>query len=167
MTTMVHAPEPGIRPAVPGDEALILDYITQLAAYEHLPPVENTVDLLREHLFGPRPAVEAVVAEVQGAPVGFALFFQNYSTIKGRPGLYLEDLFVVPHARGPGVGKALLQHLAGVAVSRNYARMEWAVLDWNASAIGFYKRLGAVPMTDWRVYRLTGDALGALARGDV
>jgi GNAT superfamily N-acetyltransferase len=165
MPAMPQPHAPAIRPATPDDVALVLDLIRQLAAYERsLHLVENTEDLLRDVLFGPRAAAECVIADMDGAAVGFALYFQNYSTFKGRPGLYLEDLFVVPEARGRGVGEALLRHLAGVAVARNYGRMEWAVLDWNAPAIAFYKRLGAVAMDEWSVFRVTGEALSALSR---
>lgn len=165
MPAMPQPQAPAIRPATPDDVALVLDLIRQLAAYERsLHLVENTEDLLRDVLFGPRPAAECVIADLDGAAVGFALYFQNYSTFKGRPGLYLEDLFVVPEARGRGVGEALLRHLAGVAVARNYGRMEWAVLNWNAPAIAFYKRLGAVAMDEWSVFRVTGEALTALGR---
>ena len=122
-----------------------------------------TEDGLRQALFGPRPYAEVVLAEDAGAPVGFALFFHNFSTFLGRPGIYLEDLFVVPEARGRGVGRALLAHLARLAVERGCGRVEWAVLDWNAPAIRFYDSLGARPNDEWTVYRLTGDALTALA----
>ena len=162
---MRQSSTPVIRSARPGDAGLVLDFVKQLAAYERLEHlVESTEALVDDALFGPRPAAECVIAELDGRPVGFALFFQNFSTFKGRPGLYLEDLFVVPEARGRGVGAALLQHLAAVAVSRNYGRVEWAVIDWNADAIAFYRRLGAVAIDDWTVFRLTGDALIALAR---
>lgn len=162
---MRQSSTPVIRPARQGDAGLVLEFVKQLAAYERLEHlVESTEGLVNEALFGPRPAAECVIAELEGRPVGFALFFQNFSTFKGRPGLYLEDLFVVPEARGRGVGAALLQHLAAVAVSRNYGRVEWAVIDWNADAIAFYRRLGAVAIDDWTVFRLTGDALSALAR---
>ncbi len=165
-TTMPPMPQPGacvIRAAAPADVTLVLDLIRQLAAYEkRLHLVENTEAMLHEVLFGARPAAEALIAELERRPVGFALFFQNYSTFTGRPGLYLEDLFVVPEARGFGVGQALLRRLAELAVARDYGRMEWAVIDWNADAIAFYKKLGAVEMGDWTVYRLAGDALAAL-----
>ena len=118
-----------------------------------------TEDRLRGTLFGARPAAEVVIAEAEGAPVGFALFFQNYSTFLAQPGIYLEDLYVRPEARGRGIGRALLGHLARLAVERGCGRLEWWVLDWNASAIAFYRGLGAEPMDDWTVYRLAGDAL--------
>ncbi|MBL8141239.1 MAG: GNAT family N-acetyltransferase [Acidobacteria bacterium] len=162
---MRQSSTPVIRSARPGDAGLVLDFVKQLAAYERLEHlVESTEALVDDALFGPRPAAECVIAELDGRPVGFALFFQNFSTFKGRPGLYLEDLFVVPEVRGRGVGAALLHHLATVAVSRHYGRLEWAVIDWNADAIAFYRRLGAVAVDDWTVFRLTGDALSALAR---
>lgn len=123
-----------------------------------------TEDVLVRNLFGPRPYAEALIAEQDGAAVGFALFFHNFSTFLGLPGIYLEDLFVVPGNRGGGVGRALLERLAQIAVERGCGRLEWAVLDWNRDAIGFYERLGARPNDEWTVYRLTGDALRALAR---
>ena len=118
---------------------------------------------LHATLFGPRPYAETVLAEEDGSAVGFALFFHNYSTFLGRPGLYLEDLYVLESHRGKGIGKELLAHLAKIAVERHCGRMEWAVLDWNVDAIGFYERLGARPNSDWTVYRLTGEALSRLA----
>jgi len=149
-----------IVPARESDVPVILQMIKGLAEYERLShQVVATEDSLRETLFGPRPAAEVVLAYHRDEPIGFALFFQNYSTFMGRPGLYLEDLFVVPSRRGHGVGKLLLTHLASIAVERRCGRMEWAVLDWNESAIGFYKRLGASMLDDWRICRLTGDAL--------
>ena len=156
-----------IRPAVPGDEDAILSMVIALAVYEREPDaVVTTPEVLRQQLASERPPFEARIVEVDGAPVGFALFFPTYSTFLARPGLYLEDLFVHPHLRGHGVGLALMRHLAGLAVARGYGRFEWSVLDWNAPAIGFYRRLGAVPMDGWTVQRLAGDALRALA-GDV
>jgi GNAT superfamily N-acetyltransferase len=134
--------------------------------YEHLEhQVVATEDGLRKSLFGPRPYAEVVLACVQGEPVGFALFFHNFSTFLGLPGIYLEDLFVRPEMRGGGVGRRLLEWLAGLAVERGCGRLEWAVLDWNAPSIGFYRSLGAVAMDEWTVFRLTGDALTNLARG--
>ena len=118
---------------------------------------------LGEHLFGERPYAEVLIAEDEGEAAGFALFFHNYSTFLGRPGIYLEDLFVMPEQRGRGIGKQLLKHLAQIAVERDCGRLEWAVLDWNRDAIGFYERLGARPSSDWTVYRLTGDSLERLA----
>ena len=153
-----------IRPATPGDIPQILQFIRELAEYEKLThEVTATEALLHQHLFGPRPVAECLVAELDQAPVAFALFFHNFSTFLGRPGIYLEDLFVRPAARGKGVGRALLTHLAKIAVERDCGRLEWAVLDWNAPAIGFYKKLGAVPMDEWTVMRVTGDALKNLA----
>lgn len=122
-----------------------------------------TDEALSEALFGDRIAAEAVIAEHHGEPAGFALFFQNFSTWTGRPGLYLEDLYVTPAARGLGVGTALLRHLARIAVERGYARFDWAVLDWNEPAISFYRSIGAVGMDEWRIQRLSGDTLVQLA----
>jgi GNAT superfamily N-acetyltransferase len=153
-----------ITAATPGDVPLIVQLIRELADYERLLHEVRIgpADLQRD-LFGPRPYAEAVIARVDGEPVGFALWFHNYSTFAGRPGLYLEDLFVRPAHRGRGYGEALLRHLARIAVERGCARFEWAVLDWNESAIGFYRKLGAVAMDDWTVQRVTGGALRALA----
>jgi GNAT superfamily N-acetyltransferase len=145
---------------------LILDLIRGLATYEKLAhEVVATEESLRRSLFGPRPDAEVVIAYVNEEPAGFALFFHNYSTFLGRRGLYLEDLFVKPPFRGHGVGQRLLGHLARLAVERGCGRLEWAVLDWNAPAIRFYESLGARPMNDWTVYRLSGDALATLAAG--
>jgi GNAT superfamily N-acetyltransferase len=153
-----------IVPATVADVPLILRLITALAEYEKLADqVVATEDMLRASLFGPHPAAHVVIARVGGEPAGFALWFYNYSTFLAKPGLYLEDLFVLPAFRGQGVGKALLVHLARVAVERGCGRMEWSVLDWNAPAIGFYRKLGAAVMADWRLCRLTGDTLHALA----
>lgn len=149
-----------IRPATPDDVATILRFVRDLAAFEREPDaVEATEAMLSEALFGPQPAAEAVIAEEAGAPVGFALFFHNFSTWKGRRGLYLEDLYVTPAARGRGVGGALLRHLAAITVERNCARFEWAVLDWNVDAIAVYRRMGAVGLEDWTVQRVEGEAL--------
>ena len=152
-----------LREAGPEDVPAIVGLIHDLAEYERA-PAECHADpsLLREHLFGPKPFVEAIVAERDDGVCGFALFFHNYSTWLTRPGLYLEDLFVRPEARGLGIGKALLVRLAGIAVERGCGRMEWSVLTWNEPAIGFYRSLGAVPMDEWRTYRLHGEALQAL-----
>ena len=153
-----------IRPATPDDVATILRFVQDLAAFEREPDaVEATEAMLGEALFGQQPAAEAVIAEEAGAPVGFALFFHNFSTWKGRRGLYLEDLYVTPAARGKGVGGALLRHLAGIAVERNCARFEWAVLDWNVDAIAVYRRMGAVGREDWTVQRVEGEALRRMA----
>jgi len=153
-----------IRPATPTDVPLILRLVRELAEFEREPDaVEATEPMLAAALFGERPAAEAVIAEIEGAPVGFALFFQNFSTWTGRPGIYLEDLYVTPAARGSGTGTALLRHLAGIALDRGCGRFEWSVLDWNEPAIQFYRAMGAVGMDEWRVQRVAGDALVALA----
>jgi GNAT superfamily N-acetyltransferase len=153
-----------IRKATEEEIPLILNFIRGLAEYEKLShEVIADEDTLRDSLFGDRPAAEVVIARLDGEPVGFALFFHNMSTFLGRSGLYLEDLFVIPSARGRGIGRALLSHLAQIAVERNCGRMEWAVLDWNRPAIEFYEKLNARPMSDWIVYRLTGDALNQVA----
>mgnify|MGYP002136991955 CR=1 FL=1 len=153
-----------LRAATAADCPLILSFITELAEYEQLAhEVVATVDGLRERLFGATPRAEVVIAELDGAPVGFALFFHNFSTFTGKAGLYLEDLYVRPTARGAGVGKRLMQHLAQLAVARDCARFEWAVLDWNAPAIAFYRSIGAVGMDSWRAQRLAGEALAKLA----
>lgn len=155
-----------IRAATPADISAIHRLIVELAIYEKEPDaVKASHADLHLALFGDRPTAECVLAEVEGQAVGLALFFTNFSTWTGKPGLYLEDLFVMPAARGAGLGKALLVHLAGLAVSRGYGRFEWSVLDWNTPAIGFYKALGAKPMSEWTVMRVDGDALAALAKG--
>ena len=153
-----------IRAAVAGDTATILTFIKDLAEYEKLSH-EVVADEagLRATLFGARPAAEVIIAELAGSPVGFALYFQSYSTFLGKPGLYLEDLFVRPAARGKGVGRALMSALARIAVQRDYGRFEWAVLDWNEPALQFYRSLGAKPQAEWTVQRLTGEPLVALA----
>ena len=151
-----------LRPASPDDLPAVVGLIRELAEFEHLAHlVVVTPESLQPHLFGPRPAAEAVVAEVQGQVVGFALFFTNFSTFLGRPGLYLEDLYVQPAHRGRGLGKALLQHLGALAVERGCGRFEWSVLDWNENAIAFYEKMGATVMPDWRICRVTGEALAA------
>jgi GNAT superfamily N-acetyltransferase len=153
-----------IRAATTADTPAIARLIRALAEYERLSHgVDFTEPALREHLFGPRPFAEVLLAEDGGAVVGFALFFHNYSTFRGKPGLYLEDLFVEPAHRGKGHGKALLQAVARLAVERGCARVEWSVLNWNEAALGFYRALGAVPLDDWTVYRLTGEALAKVA----
>ncbi len=153
-----------IRMAERADVPVIARLIRGLAVYERLEhEVTMTEDQLDRVLFGERRYAETLIADLDGVPVGFALFFHNFSTFLAQPGLYLEDLFVLPEHRAHGVGKALLARLAQVAVERGCARMEWVVLDWNESAIGFYERLGAKPNADWTVYRLTGDGLRALA----
>jgi GNAT superfamily N-acetyltransferase len=154
-----------IRPAVPGDVPLLFNLIVALAEYEQLAhEVVGTVEALHEHLFV-NSCIESLVAEFDGQAIGFALYFVNYSTFLTRPGIYLEDLFVLPQYRGYGVGKALLAHLSKLAVARDYGRLEWSVLDWNKPAIGFYKRIGAQIIEDARVCRVTGDALPSLAAG--
>src|SRR5687768_17162939 len=158
-------PKCTIRFARPDDVPVILALIEGLAEYERLAhEVRATEQVLQEHLFGPRPFCEVLMAEVAGRPVGFALFFHNYSTFLAKPGIYLEDLFVLPEERGRGYGKALLATLGRLAVERGCGRLEWSVLDWNEPSIQFYKALGAVPMDDWTTYRLMGDALSNLAR---
>lgn len=147
-----------IRPARPGDEAAILGLIRELADYERLAQeVTATPALLAEHLFGASAVAEALLAERDGEAVGFALFFRNFSTFLGRPGLYLEDLYVRESCRGQGIGRALLAQLADLARARGYGRMEWSVLNWNQPAIEFYQSLGAEPMSEWTVYRLSRD----------
>jgi GNAT superfamily N-acetyltransferase len=152
--------------ARPEDVPGILALIRALAEYERLSDhVVATEAGLRAQLFGDRPVAEVVLARADNTDVGFALFFHNFSTFLGRPGLYLEDLFVVPEWRGRGVGRKLLAHVAALAVERQCGRMEWSVLDWNTSAIGFYERLGATLMKDWKLCRLTGDSLARAAAG--
>lgn len=153
-----------IRPATPADLPLIAQFIRDLAEYERLShEVRFDEAVLGERLFGARPYAEVLIGEVDGAAQGFALFFHNFSTFEGKPGIYLEDLFVRPEARGAGLGKAFLQRLAQLAVERDCARLEWWVLDWNEPAIRFYKALGAKPMDEWTTFRVDGDALAALA----
>jgi GNAT superfamily N-acetyltransferase len=153
-----------IREAQPTDAALVFDFITALAEYEKL--AQDVVTNEREiaaRLFGPSPRVFCDIAERHGAPAGIALWFYNFSTFRGRHGIYLEDLFVKPEMRSHGIGKALLVNLARRAVAQNCARVEWSVLDWNTPSVDFYKALGAVPMDEWTTFRLTGDALTKLA----
>jgi GNAT superfamily N-acetyltransferase len=154
-----------IRGAEPADVPQILAFIRDLAIYEKLEhEAIGTEEQLQKHLFGERPYAEVILCETEaGEPAGFALFFHNYSTFLTRPGIYLEDLFVRPQFRGEGYGKALLLHLAKLAVERGCGRLEWAVLDWNEPAIGFYQALGAKLMTEWRTFRLTGESLESLA----
>ena len=162
---MSSAPDPPrIAAATPADAPLILALIRELADYERMSDhvVATEADVERA-LFGERPCAEAVIARVGDEAVGFALFFQSFSTFVGRPGLYLEDLYVRPAHRGRGIGRGLLAHLARLAVERGYGRFEWSVLDWNELAISSYRRAGAVPMDEWTVYRLTGEPLRALA----
>jgi len=154
-----------IRFATVDDLPVICRLICALAEYERLlDQVRLDEATVREHLFGPRLYAEVLLAEEDDAVVGFALFFHNYSTFLGKPGIYLEDLFVEPEHRGQGHGKALLTALARLAVERNCGRLEWAVLDWNEPSIAFYRSLGAVPMDEWTVFRLTGDALQCAAK---
>lgn len=153
-----------IRPATPGDLPQILAFVQALAAYERLAHEALATEAdFAAALFGPRPHAEVVIAEDEGAAVGFALFFGTFSTFTGKPGLWLEDLFVLPERRGRGVGGALLAHLARIAVARGCSRFEWSVLDWNEDALGVYRALGAVGMDEWTTQRLTGDALLTLA----
>ena len=153
-----------IRPAVPTDSALIYQFVRDLAEYEKLlDAVEATEDDVIAALFGENPKAFCDIAEIDGAPVGFALWFYNYSTFVGRHGIYLEDLFVRSEARGSGAGRALLANLARRCVDENLGRLEWAVLDWNAPSIAFYDSLGAAAMDEWIVRRMTGEALARLA----
>jgi GNAT superfamily N-acetyltransferase len=154
-----------LRPAAPEDVPLILDYIKELADYERAPEkaVARPEDLQR-HLFGDKPLAFAVMAEWDGLPAGWALWFYNFSTWEGKPGLYLEDLYVRPAFRGKGIGKALLRHLAGVAVEQGCTRYVWQVLDWNAPSIAFYQAMGAQILPEWLTCRVEGDALKAMAQ---
>ncbi len=156
-----------IRAATPTDAAAIASLIRELAVYEKLEDqARATPEMIRQNLFGPTRFAEAILAEVGGHPVGFALYFHTFSTFRGQPGIYLEDLFVRPEHRGQGIGKALLARLAAIAAERDCGRLEWAVLNWNEPAIGFYRGLGARPMDEWTVYRLDGDSLKTLATRD-
>jgi GNAT superfamily N-acetyltransferase len=158
------APEVKIRSAQPGDAPVLFDLILALAEYEQLShSVTGNAATLSAHLFGERPYAEALLAEWAGTAVGFALFFPNYSTFLTQPGIYLEDLFVLPDYRGRGIGKGLIHQIARIAVDRGCGRLEWTVLDWNELAIGFYQYLGAVVLPDWRVCRVTGKSLTDLA----
>ena len=153
-------PELEIRPATRQDVSPILEMVKELAQYEHLlHTVQATEADLREALFGPRPAAEAVVADCGGRAVGFALFFSNYSTFVGRPGLYIEDLYVRPAHRGQGIGRALMIHIIRLARDRRCGRVEWAALRWNEPAIRFYEALGAKALDEWRLFRLTQEAM--------
>jgi GNAT superfamily N-acetyltransferase len=154
-----------LRAAEPSDVPAIVGLIRELAEFEQLTHlVEVTPQRLQPQLFGERPAAEAVVAEHEGRVIGFALFFTNFSTFLGKPGLYLEDLYVQPAHRGGGVGRALLTHLAALANARGYGRFEWSVLDWNVDAIRFYEKMGATLMPEWRICRVTGEALRSFGR---
>jgi len=149
-----------VRPATTEDVSAILALIRELAAYEHLTHAcVATEELLRRHLFGADRAAEALVAEVDGAVVAYAIYFKTYSTFLALPGIYLEDIYVQVVHRRKGIGKAMLRELARIAVERGYGRVEWSVLDWNTPSIEFYKKLGAVPLDDWTMFRLTGEAL--------
>ena len=155
-----------IRSATAADIPLIAQFIRDLAEYERLAhEVRFDETVLEAKLFGARPYAEVLIGEIDGSPQGFALFFHNFSTFEGKPGIYLEDLFVRPEARGSGLGKALLKRLAALAVERDCARLEWSVLDWNEPAIQFYKSLGSKPMDEWTIYRADGVALIDLAKG--
>ena len=161
---MIQKNESTIVKAEKKDSATILFFIKQLAEYEKLThEVTATVEQIEESLFGENPKAECIIAYFENKPVGFALFFHNFSTFLGKAGIYLEDLFVLPEMRGKGFGKALLKYLAKLAVERNCGRLEWAVLNWNTPSIEFYKSLGAAPMNEWTVFRLTGDSLYKLA----
>ena len=161
---MSNGSEYRIEPATESDISLILSFIKGLAQYEGLAhEVVATEDNLRESLFGPQASTEAVIAYSATEPVGFAVFFHNYSTFLGRSGLYLEDLFVLPEWRGRGLGRILMGYVARIAVARDCGRLEWSVLDWNEPAIGFYQALGARPMDEWTTYSLTGEALEQLS----
>ncbi len=155
-----------IRPAKPADAALVYSLVRELAEYERLiDDVDATTEDLARALFGPSPRVFCDIAEWDGATAGFALWLYNFSTFRGRHGIYLEDLFVRPAFRGKGIGKALLVHLAKRAAAEGCARVEWSVLDWNEPSIKFYESLGAIPMEEWTIFRLTGEALAKVARG--
>ena len=154
-----------ITPATPGDVPVILSFIRELAEYEKLlDRVTATEQLLRHTLFGPRPYAEVLIARLGERPVGYALFFHNYSTFLARPGIYLEDVYVRPASRGRGVGKALLCEVARVARERDCGRLEWSVLDWNQPSIDFYLSLGAKPLDEWTMYRMDEAAIAALAK---
>ena len=158
---MIH-----VRSAAPQDFDLIAEFIRKLADYEKLlHEVRFDRETMRRHLFGERPAAEVIIGEVDGEPRGFALYFQTFSTFEGKPGIYLEDLFVEPDARGSGLGRALLAKLASLVVERGGARLEWSVLDWNELGKGFYRSIGAAEVSGWERWRVEGDALGNLAGG--
>lgn len=156
-----------VRSATPEDLDLVVSLIRELAIYEKLEnTIKSTRDDIRTALFSSSPSAEVLIGELDGVAVGFALFYHNFSTFLGKKGLYLDDLFVIPDARGKGVGKLLLKSLAKLAVERDCARMEWFVLDWNTPSIEFYKSLGAEPMDGWTVFRMTNDAIASLAESD-
>lgn len=160
----MHMPLISIRRATPGDVPIILTFIRELAAYEkladHVVATENDMHVA---LFGEHPVVEAVIAAKDDEPVGYALFFPTFSTFLGRPGMYLEDIYVRPAARGLGIGRKMLEHLAHITVQRGWGRLEWSVLDWNEPSIAFYKKMGATVMDEWTIFRLTGEALQKLS----
>ena len=163
-TNTAGAPGFSIRAARPADAELLVNLVRELAVYEKLEQHARAApDDFRKHLFGPHAAAEAAVAEVEGEPAGFALWFSTFSTFRGQPGLYLEDIFVKPVYRGRGIGKGLLASVAKRAVERGCGRLEWSVLDWNTPAIGFYRSLGARPMDEWTVYRIDDEPLRRLA----
>jgi len=164
----VISPEITLRPATPNDVSVLFHLIQALAEYEKLThAVTGSAEALEEHLFSAQPYVEAIIAEVQGKAAGFALFFHNYSTFLTQPGIYLEDLFVLPEHRRKGIGKALIKYLAQLAVERGCGRLEWSVLDWNEPAIAFYDRMGASILPDWRICRVSGDAIASIANTEV
>lgn len=165
MATITGIADFVIKPATKKDVPVILSFIQKLAAYERLShEAVATVELLQRTLFGQRRTAEVAIGYLKNQPVGFVLFFHNFSTFIGKPGLYIEDLFVEENYRRRGFGGALLAHVAKLAVERDCGRVEWSVLDWNEPAISFYKKIGAVPMNEWTVFRVTGDQLAALAR---
>ncbi len=165
MQLTTHLNDFTLRSATIDDVPSILGFIIELAEYEKLAhEVVATEDTLRETLFGPTPYAQVIIAELTGVPVGYALFFHNFSTFTGRPGIYLEDLYVQPKHRGQGFGKLLLAYLARKAVDMNCTRVEWSVLDWNQPAIDFYRSIGALPMDGWTVQRLDGDRLASFAK---
>lgn len=158
-------PQIQIRAAEPADVPLILTFIRELATYEKLAHEVVVTDAdMHTALFGERPVIETVIASLDGEPVGYALFFPTFSTFLGKPGLYLEDLYVRPAARGFGIGRKLLEHLARITVERGWGRLEWSVLDWNEPSIAFYKKMGAKPMDEWTIFRLSGESLQRLAQ---
>lgn len=157
-----------LRPVTPDDATVLFRLIQALAEYERLSDaVTGSPESLREHLFGSRRYAEAILAEVEAQAVGFALFFYNYSTFLTKPGIYLEDLFVLPEYRRSGIGKALLRYLAQRAIAEDCGRLEWSVLDWNAPAIAFYEKMGATVLPDWRICRVTGEGLAMMAKTSV
>ncbi len=160
----MERPDLTLSRAVQADIPIILQFIAKLAEYEHLSGEMKATDAdLHKYLFGPSPAAEVVLAKIGANPVGFALYFTTFSTFLGRPGIWVEDLFVLSEFRHRGIGRALLRHVAAVAVERNCGRLEWSVLDWNEPAIQLYRKLGAVALSDWTIQRLTGEALLRLA----